>query len=139
MPRRFRASCRRRTSPRSRPVQAWAACGFSGKRLPTNEEWTAAATGTPTRPTHDVADDSNTGAGPVSAGAPVKTGSRSRCVSTAGAFDMVGNVSEWTMDGHSRARYRGGAWDAGDRYGIAFTQPDVPLTQDNAVGFRCVR
>jgi hypothetical protein len=118
--------------------QAWAACGFSGKRLPTSNEWTAAATGTPAGSTHG-ADDCNTGAGAISAGAPVKTGSRSRCVSSAGAFDMVGNVSEWTMDGHSRTRYRGGAWEAGDRYGTAFTQPDAPLTQDNAVGFRCVR
>jgi hypothetical protein len=118
--------------------QAWAACGFSGKRLPTSGEWTAAATGTPSR-ADDAAEHCNTGAGAISAGAPVKTGSLSRCVSTSGAYDMVGNVSEWTMDGHSRTRYRGGAWDAGDRYGIAFTQPDVPLTRDNAVGFRCVR
>ena len=35
--------------------------------------------------------------------------------------------------------YRGGAWDSGDDYGIAFTQPELPHTQDNAVGFRCVR
>ena len=118
--------------------QAWAACGFSSKRLPTTGEWTTAATGTPEHPTDDSG-DCNTGAGTVSAGGPVKTGSRSRCVSSVGAFDMVGNVSEWTMDGHSRTGYRGGAWDAGDRYGISFTQPDVPLTQDNAVGFRCVR
>jgi hypothetical protein len=117
--------------------QAWAACGFSGKRLPTSSEWIAAATGT-SRGTDDP-DDCNTGGGTIAAGAAVKTGSRSRCVSSVGAFDMVGNVSEWTMDGHTRTQYRGGAWDAGDRYGIAFTQPDVPLTQDNAVGFRCVR
>jgi hypothetical protein len=119
--------------------QAWAACGFSGKRLPTSSEWTAAATGTLSRGADATADDCNTGTGAISAGAAVKTGSRSRCVSSAGAFDMVGNVSEWTMDGHSRTSYRGGAWDCGDRYGIAFTQPDVPIAQDNAVGFRCVR
>jgi hypothetical protein len=118
--------------------QAWAACGFSGKRLPTSAEWTAAATGTPVHTTDD-ASDCNTGANTISAGAAVKTGTRSRCVSRAGAYDMVGNVSEWTMEGHSRALYRGGAWDAGDSYGITFSQPDAPLTQDNAVGFRCVR
>jgi hypothetical protein len=119
--------------------QAWAACGFSGKRLPTSREWTAAAAGTPEHVTDDGAGDCNTGAGTISAGGPVKTGSRSRCVSSAGAFDMVGNVSEWTMEGHARTHYRGGAWDAGDDWGTAFTQPDAPLTQDNAVGFRCVR
>jgi len=115
--------------------QAWAACGFSGKRLPTGAEWTAAATGTAS----DAASGCNTGAGIVSSGAPVKTGSRPRCVSEVGAFDMVGNVSEWTMDGYTTTRYRGGAWDAGDEAGIWFTQPDAPVTQDNAVGFRCAR
>src|SRR5262249_7876725 len=109
------------------------------KRLPTNDEWTAAALGTPAHSTDDVAGDCNTGAGRVSVRAPVKTGSRTRCRSTAGAFDMVGNVSEGTMDGHSRTHYRGGAWDAGDEWGVAFTQADAPLARDNAVGFRCVR
>lgn len=119
--------------------QAWAACGFSGKRLLTNTEWTAAATGAPARSTDDGTSDCNIGADILSAGAPVKTGSRSRCVSSAGAFDMVGNVSEWTMDGYTTTRYRGGAWDAGETAGISFTWVDVPITQDNAVGFRCVR
>jgi hypothetical protein len=50
---------------------------------------------------------------------------------------MVRNVSE--DDGRAlRTQYRGGA-DADDSYGISFTQPDGPLTQDNAVGFRCGR
>ncbi len=119
--------------------QAWAACGFSAKRLPTSGEWIAAATGTRARATGDTSRDCNIRAGPISAGAPVKTGSRSACVSSVGAFDMVGNVSEWTMDGHSRTHYRGGAWDSDDEYGIDFTQPEPPHTQDNAVGFRCVR
>jgi hypothetical protein len=119
--------------------QAWAVCGFSGKRLPTSDEWTAAAIGTAAGITHDVACDCNTGPGAVFAGAPAKTGSREACVSLAGAFDMVGNVSEWTMDGYTRTRDRDGAWDAGDDAGIAFAHPDVPLAQDNAVGFRCIR
>jgi len=119
--------------------QAWAACGFSGKRLLTSDEWTAAAAGTPARGTDDGTSECNTGVGILSAGKPVKTGSRSQCLSSAGAFDMVGNVSEWTMDGYVTTRYRGGAWDAGDEAGISFAQLDVPLTQDNAVGFRCVR
>lgn len=119
--------------------QAWAACGFSGKRLLTSGEWTAAAKGTPTPSTDDGATDCNIGARMLSSGAPVKTGSRSGCVSSAGTFDMVGNVSEWTMDGYTTTRHRGGAWDAGDAAGISFTQLDVPLIQDNAIGFRCGR
>jgi formylglycine-generating enzyme required for sulfatase activity len=62
--------------------QAVAIARNSLKRLPTNQEWQAAALGTPD-------------------GAPCKlfgilgtTGSEPGCVSDVGAFDMVGNVSE---------------------------------------------
>src|SRR6185436_12181161 len=72
--------------------QAWAACGFAGKRLPTSDEWTAAATGTPSAGVDDLAGDCNTRSTNVSTGSPVKTGSRPGCVSRIGAFDMVGNV-----------------------------------------------
>lgn len=130
--------------------QAWAACGFSGKRLLTSAEWTAAAFGTPDA-TDDYASACNTGGGIVSAGAPVKTGSRSGCVSSVGAFDMAGNVAEWTMDGHLSTQYRGGSWDDGspvmqfmnglpDAGDTALTsRTDQASTQDNAIGFRCAR
>jgi hypothetical protein len=109
--------------------QAWAACGFSGKRLLTSVEWGAAAQGTPASNPDDGASPCNIGGEILSAGTPLNTGSQPRCVSSAGAFDMVGNVSEWTMDGYDTTRYMGGAWDAGDEAGISFTQLDVPLTQ----------
>ena len=79
--------------------QAAAAARNSGKRLPTNAEWQVAALGTPDPGTNqsgidDGAVDCNIGA----VGYAVFTGSRSRCVSDVGAFDMVGNVWEWVAD-----------------------------------------
>ena len=80
--------------------QAAAAARNSGKRLPTNQEWQAAALGTPD-PGVSVAgsQDCNTKNGASSGvDAVVPTGSRSSCVSDVGAFDMVGNLWEWVAD-----------------------------------------
>jgi hypothetical protein len=63
--------------------QAVAAARNSRKRLPTNQEWQAAALGTPD------------GFPCIVGGADVaNTGSNKGCVSDVGAFDMVGNVWE---------------------------------------------
>jgi len=76
--------------------QAQEACANAGKRLPTNAEWQVGATGTPdTHGSENGTTDCNTdllvgGVGP--------TGSRPGCVSSRGAFDMVGNVVEWVAD-----------------------------------------
>jgi len=67
--------------------QAEQACATSGKRLATNQEWQRAAAGTP-----DGAPCV------VSAGGPANTGANPGCVSSWGAFDMVGNVYEWVGD-----------------------------------------
>lgn len=77
--------------------QAAAAARNSGKRLPTNQEWQAAALGTPDP---GVDDGSTTCATSTSLG---PTGSRSNCVSDVGAFDMVGNLQEWVADWVPRA------------------------------------
>jgi hypothetical protein len=75
-------------SPATSPswFQAAIACANVGKRLPTAAEWQMAAAGT------DAANCNATG------GALADTGSFADCVSTAGAFDMVGNLWEWTAD-----------------------------------------
>ncbi|MFN8543482.1 MAG: hypothetical protein U0807_04670 [Candidatus Binatia bacterium] len=57
--------------------QAEVACELSGKRLLTNGEWVAAATGTPDTDTDNGTTDCNTNAPGAGVNAPVNTGSRS--------------------------------------------------------------
>lgn len=73
--------------------QSQQAAANSGKRLLSNGEWQMAAAGTPDPGTDDGSTDCN-----IIFGGPVNTGSRENCKSAWGAFDMVGNVSEWVAD-----------------------------------------
>src|SRR5262249_24590631 len=68
--------------------QAVAASRNSGKRLPTNAEWTAGALGTPDGLPCRI---SSAPGGPRITGNP-------GCVSDVGAFDTVGNVWEWVAE-----------------------------------------
>lgn len=78
---------------------AAAICRNSSKRLATNYEWQMAALGTPDPGDQDDGiSDCNT-----VASEGTSTGSRSKCISDTGAYDMVGNVSEWTADWAERA------------------------------------
>ena len=73
---------------------AAAACRNSSKRLPSNAEWQVAALGTPDPwPQDDPIEQCN-----VSGPSAVLTGTRSKCVSDVGAYDMVGNVIEFVAD-----------------------------------------
>jgi len=74
-------------------TQAQTACAKAGKRLPTDEEWYLASLGTPDK-SNDWLDsdchvDSNW------SDQPGVTGSGAACVSSYGAYDMIGNVWEW--------------------------------------------
>lgn len=85
--------------------QAQQACKNSRKRLPTSAEWQAAAVGTP-----DTADNNGPATcNTVSAGVKLATGQRTGCVSSDGAFDMVGNLREW-VDGWVPLSTGCGAW-----------------------------
>ena len=74
--------------------QANEACTLSGKRLVRNDEWQRAAASTPDPGTDNGTTDCNI----ASTYVPSNTGSRSKCKSVWGAFDMVGNASEWVAD-----------------------------------------
>jgi hypothetical protein len=87
--------------------QAQAACKNARKRLPSNAEWQAAVAGTPDPGPDNGSTDCHT-----VGGAAVNTGSRSACVSSDGAFDMVGNLFEWVADWVPRS-VSCGTWSAG--------------------------
>ncbi len=76
--------------------QAAQACARAGKRLPTNKEWLLAAMGTPDLESNWGEEDcqvaKNWGSQPGLAG------SGANCISSAGIYDMIGNVWEW-VDG----------------------------------------
>jgi len=76
--------------------QAEQACRLVGKRLLTNQEWQAAAAGTPDPGAND--DETTTCATADPYNTRIATGSRSACVSAWGVYDMVGNLAELTAD-----------------------------------------
>ncbi len=86
--------------------QAQMACKNARKRLPSNAEWQAAVAGTPDPGADNGTTDCN------SNGVQSLTGSRSDCVSSDGAFDMVGNQYELVADWLPKA-FGCGSWNAG--------------------------
>lgn len=80
------------------------ACSRVGKRLPTANEWYKAALGTPDPSggwTEEYCNVAHNRADGVA-----NTGTGMRCISDAGAYDMVGNVWEWIAETVDQ-----GTWD----------------------------
>jgi hypothetical protein len=85
--------------------QAEVACAKVGKRLPTSEEWLAAALATPDKNSGWGADDCQVANNWSQQ--PGLTGSGKNCFSGVGAYDMVGNVWEWVVGTVEDGKYNG--------------------------------
>jgi eukaryotic-like serine/threonine-protein kinase len=111
--------------------EAAAFCEWAGKELPTVFHWRLAAGGASLY--SDILWTSNfDGEGTVA------VGSRP-ALSRYGAYDMAGNVKEWTWNDAPLGRYiLGGAWNEPP---YLFTDSDVrlPLARSETYGFRCAR
>lgn len=85
--------------------QAAVACAKVGKRLPTSKEWLQASLGTPDKKSSWTSRDCQVANNWENQ--PGFTGSGENCVSSVGAYDMVGNVWEWVDETISEGKYKG--------------------------------
>ena len=97
-------------------LQAREACAKAGKRLPTPEEWFAAALGTPEEAC--VVKEQ---------GGTKKTGKAASCTSSFEAQDMVGNVWEW-VDAVVRGGVYGGVTLPRSGYVAEANEKGIPLS-----------
>jgi formylglycine-generating enzyme required for sulfatase activity len=74
----------------SRDQAAWA-CSKAGKRLLSSSEWQQASYGTPDEKDNCQTDNNWDKQ-------PGLTGTAPECISSSGAYDMIGNVWEWVSD-----------------------------------------
>jgi protein-disulfide isomerase/uncharacterized membrane protein len=134
-----------------------AACKKAGKRLCTEEEWTAACTGTSPvdeNKNNQFADDNVEGnMYPYGSfyevgtcrdqedkykGKAGKTGSLEKCRTPAGVFDQAGNIGEWTGTTKETAGLMGGHNSSGERAACNQRSASFGIGNRNmTTGFRC--
>lgn len=85
-------------------TQATIACGKAGKRMPTAEEWYQASMGTPDKNNDWSASDCQVNKNWEQQPGP--TGSGNDCLSSVGAYDMIGNVWEWVKNESKDGNYK---------------------------------
>ena len=112
-------------------------CAANGVRLPTENEWEAAARGGDDRlwPWGDELPDTTRATFGQGIGGPSPAGLYRAGAAPCGALDMAGNVFEWTADGAAR----GGSYLSGpDELRCSARFPVHPAARDPYIGFRVV-
>ncbi|MCC6898790.1 MAG: SUMF1/EgtB/PvdO family nonheme iron enzyme [Polyangiaceae bacterium] len=150
--------------------QAAAACESAGKRLCSDDEWLAACRGKsggtfPYGGDHEAGRCNDKGVSPLRtlhgaaeglevfgieamndprlnqiAGTVAKTGQFKKCKGSAGTFDQVGNLHEWTAD--AGGTFRGGYYLDTEINGTGcdyVTKAHNTKYRDYSIGFRCCR
>ncbi len=123
--------------------QAQDSCFSVGKRLCTSEEWMMACAG-PYAYTYPYGNTYNPRACNSKDTTVHASGRSPQCRSFFGAYDMTGNLAEWsnTRARENRRFYNvmGGFWESGSRASCAHrTYSYYPQNRHNPVGFRCCR
>lgn len=112
--------------------QAQAYCGWLGKRLPSDAEWSWAATGARKgHPWGEAAPDATRACMQRGEAGTCAVGGRPAGGSPEGIHDLIGNVEEWVLSGE-RPVLRGGSW--ADAFAAAPVESDVASPRS---GVRC--